>query len=521
MNRVLKSILVGGVHMEKKNNLTTDVALPVTEDQASLTTGKKVGFDLLADAYLQEKLAHFNRERIPERVVHAKGAGAHGYFEVTNDLSCYTMAKFLNKVGKRTDLFMRFSTVGGEKGSADTARDPRGFAIKFYTEDGNYDLVGNNTPIFFIRDGIKFPDFIHTQKRNPQTNRKDANMFWDFLSLMPESLHQVMRLFSDLGTPMGYRHMDGFGSHTFMWYNDKGKYVWVKYHMLTDQGVKNFTGPEAEKMAGTNPDYSTEDLFNAIERGEYPSWSVYVQIMPPEDATDYCIDPFDVTKTWYEKDYPLIPLGKIVLNKNPTNFFAEVEQVAFAPSHFVPGIWTSPDKLLQARLMAYQDAHRHRLGPNNAQIPVNMPRCATIYTTQRDGVMQVNGNMGNEPNYYPNTFSNVKVGPHYAAPPIPVVGEIKRHVIDSEDIDYLQPGEFFRDYLDNEGKAHFIYNVTEHLKNADFNIQYRQNALFYKADPIMGRLIAEVLGLDLEIVCKLAEMTQKERIQATLPCNMS
>ncbi len=503
--------------MKKCNKLTTNVALPVTSDQAAISTGKKVGYDVLADAYLQEKLAHFNRERIPERVVHAKGGGAHGYFEVTNDLSCYTMAKFLNKVGKRTEVFMRFSTVGGEKGSADTARDPRGFAIKFYTEDGNYDLVGNNTPIFFIRDGIKFPDFIHTQKRNPQTNLKDANMFWDFLSLTPESLHQVMRLFSNLGTPDGFRHMDGFGSHTFMWYNKDGEYVWVKYHMLTDQGVKNLTASEAEELAGSDPDYAVKDLYHAIERGDYPSWSVYVQIMPPENAATYKIDPFDVTKTWYEEDYPLIPLGKIVLNRNPENFFAEVEQVAFAPAHFVPGIWTSPDKLLQARLMAYQDAHRYRLGPNSTQIPINAPKNAMLYTTQRDGSMQVNGNMGNAPNYYPSSFACVDVSPEVAPPAIPVVGEIKRHVIDSSDIDYVQPGEFYRHQLDDEGKAHFIYNVSQHLKNAAPRLQYRQTSLFNKADQEMGQLIAQCLGLDYDEVKKLSKMTQKERVACTMP----
>lgn len=503
--------------VKKGNKLTTDVALPVTNDQASLTTGKKVGYDVLADAYLQEKLSHFNRERIPERVVHAKGGGAHGYFEVTHDLSKYTMAKFLNKVGKKTDIFMRFSTVGGEKGSADTARDPRGFAMKFYTEDGNYDLVGNNTPIFFIRDGIKFPDFIHTQKRNPQTNLKDANMFWDFLSLTPESLHQVMRLFSNLGTPNGFRHMDGFGSHTFMWYNKDGEYVWVKYHMLTDQGVENLTAQKAEELAGSDPDYAVKDLYDAIERGDYPSWKVYVQIMPPEDAATYKIDPFDVTKTWYEEDYPLIPLGKIVLNRNPENFFAEVEQVAFAPAHFVPGIWTSPDKLLQARLMSYQDAHRYRLGANNTQIPINKPKNVKVYTNQRDGLMQVDGNMGNVPNYYPTTFANVLVSPEDAPPPIPVIGEIKRHVIESSDIDYLQPGEFYRDYLDDEGKIHFIYNVCQNLKKADQRIQYRQTALFNKADCSMGKLIAECLGLEYAEVKELSDMTQEERVAKTMP----
>lgn len=504
-------------NMKECNKLTTAVSLPVTSDLASMTTGKKVGYDVLADAYLQEKLAHFNRERIPERVVHAKGGGAHGYFEVTNDLSCHTMAKFLNKVGKKTELFMRFSTVGGEKGSADTARDPRGFAIKFYTEDGNYDLVGNNTPIFFIRDGIKFPDFIHTQKRNPQTNLKDPNMFWDFLSLTPESLHQVMRLFCNLGTPDGFRHMDGFGSHTFMWYNEEGKYVWVKYHMITDQGIKNFTAQEAEEMAGKDPDYAVHDLFNAIEKCEYPSWSVYVQIMQPEEAATYKVDPFDVTKTWYEEDYPLIPLGRIVLNSNPINFFEEVEQAAFAPSHFVPGIWTSPDKLLQSRLMAYQDAHRYRLGTNSTQIPVNIAKNAKLYTTQRDGNMQVNGNMGNVPNYYPSSFACVNTSPEDAPPPIPVVGEIKRHVIEASDIDYMQPGEFYRDHLDEEGKVHFIYNVCQNLKRADPKLQYRQTALFNKADCNMGRLIAECLCLDYCWVEKLSEMTQEERVSKTLP----
>lgn len=503
--------------MKECNKLTTDVSIPVTSDQASMSTGKKVGYDVLVDAYLQEKLAHFNRERIPERVVHAKGGGAHGYFEVTNDLSCYTMAKFLNQVGKKTELFMRFSTVGGEKGSADTARDPRGFAIKFYTEDGNYDLVGNNTPIFFIRDGIKFPDFIHTQKRNPQNNLKDANMFWDFLSQTPESLHQVMRLFCNLGTPDGFRHMDGFGSHTFMWYNKDGDYVWVKYHMLTDQGIKNLTAQEAEELAGSDPDYAVKDLFNAIERGEYPSWSVYVQIMPPEDAATYKVDPFDVTKTWYESDYPLIPLGRIVLNQNPTNFFAEVEQAAFAPAHFVPGIWTSPDKLLQARLMAYQDAHRYRLGANNTQIPINMPKNAKLYTTQRDGDMQVNGNMGSAPNYYPSSFTCVDMSPEDAPPPIPVIGEIKRHVIDSSDIDYVQPGEFYRDQLDEDDKAHFIYNVSQSLMHADVSLQYRQTALFNKADCNMGMLIAQCLGLDYDKVKRLSDMSQEERVAKTMP----
>lgn len=506
-----------GVNKVAKNKLTTSVGIPVSNDQASLTTGEKVGYTVLADDYLQEKLARFNRERIPERVVHAKGAGAHGYFEVTHDLSRYTKAKFLNTVGKRTDLFIRFSTVGGERGSADTARDPRGFAVKFYTEEGNYDLVGNNTPIFFIRDGIKFPDFIHTQKRNPSNDLKDANMFWDFLSLTPESLHQVMRLFSNLGTPKGYRHMDGFGSHTFMWYNEEGDYVWVKYHMLTNQGIKNFTGPEAEAMAGINPDYATQDLYEAIEKGDYPSWQVFVQIMPKEDAKTYKVDPFDVTKTWYEEDYPLLPLGKIVLNRKPDNFFAEVEQVAFAPNHFVPGIWTSPDKLLQARLMAYQDAHRYRLGVNNELIPINHPKHAQVYTNQRDGQMQVGSNGGGRPNYFPNTFSQVEVTPDAAPPPLLIEGTLHRHTIQSDTMDYIQPGEFYRLHLNNEEKAHFIFNVVKSLSHADQALQYRQTALFYKADDQMGELLSECLKLDLSQVIHLAGMTQEERVKNTMP----
>lgn len=501
--------------MEKPKVLTTDVAKAIDNDQASLTTGKKVGYTMLQDVNLLEKLSHFNRERIPERVVHAKGSGAHGYFEVTNDLSKYTKANFLSEVGKKTPMFARFSTVGGEKGSADTARDPRGFALKFYTEDGNYDLVGNNTPIFFIRDALKFPDFIHTQKRDPENNLKNPNMFWDFLSLTPESLHQVMRLFSNLGTPDGFRHMDGFGSHTFMWYTSPEDYHWVKYHFLTDQGVQNLTDQEATKLAGTDPDYAVRDLHNAIAQGDYPSWSVFVQIMTPEQAKNYHIDPFDVTKTWYEEDFPLIPLGKMVLNENPENFFAEVEQAAFAPAHFVPGIGPSPDKLLQGRLVSYPDAHRYRLGANNAQIPINMPKNATLYTNQRDGFMTVNGNEGSHPNYYPTTLANVSVTPDAAMPPIPVDGVIAKHTIYSTDMDFLQPREFFRDQLDDNGKAHFIYNVSESLGKAAPNLQYRQTALFYKADMILGALLAETLGLDLGAVEQLANMTQEERVAAT------
>lgn len=310
----------------KKYKLTTADGQPVENDNSSITgnvRGKTYTF--LEDKHLVEKLAHFVRERIPERVVHAKGAGAHGYFLCTRDMSKYTKAKLFTQLNKKTPLFIRFSTIGGEAGSADSARDPRGFAIKFYTEEGNYDLVGNNTPIFFLRDGIKFPDFIHTQKRDPKTHLKDPNMFWDFLSLTPESLHQVTILMSDRGTPMTYRHMHGFGSHAFMWYTDEKNYVWVKYHIKSDQGIKNWVNESSIRMAGENPDFATQDLFEAIEKGDYPSWTVYVQIMNPSDVENFDYDPFDVTKVWYHSQYPLIEIGKIVLDKNPENYFAEVE----------------------------------------------------------------------------------------------------------------------------------------------------------------------------------------------------
>ena len=359
--------------MKKNNNLTTSWGAPVGDNQNSMTAGSR-GPTLIQDVHLLEKLAHFNRERVPERVVHAKGAGAHGYFEVTNDLTKYTKANFLSKLGKRTPMFIRFSTVAGELGSSDTVRDPRGFSVKFYTEEGNYDLVGNNTPVFFIRDAIKFPDFIHTQKRDPQTNLKNPTAVWDFWSLSPESLHQVSILMSDRGIPASFRNMHGFGSHTFKWTNELGEGVWIKYHFKTDQGVKNLDVNTAAKLAAENPDYHTQDLFHAIENGDFPSWTLHVQIMPLEDADTYRFDPFDVTKVWSQKDYPLIEVGRMVLNRNPENYFTEVEQATFSPGTLVPGIDVSPDKMLQGRLFAYHDAHRYRVGANHQMLPINRPK---------------------------------------------------------------------------------------------------------------------------------------------------
>lgn len=503
--------------MKPKKNLTTAYGRPVENDQSSITTGKESGYGLLNDAYLVEKLAHFTRERIPERVVHAKGAGVYGYFEVTNDLSKYTSAKFLSEVGKKTDLFIRFSTVGGEKGSADSERDPRGFAVKLYTEEGNYDIVGNNTPVFFIRDAIKFPDFVHTQKRNPKTNLKDASMFWDFLSLTPESNHQVTFLFSDRGTPENYRHMDGFGANTWMFYNEKGEHYWFKWHFKTDQGIKNLTAQEASQIAASDPDHATRDLFNAIERKEFPSWSVYVQIMTPKQAKEYRFDPFDVTKVWFHKDFPLIPVGKMVLNKNPKNFFAEVEQAAFAPSTLVPGIYPSPDKLLQGRLFAYEDAHRYRLGKNHDLIPVNSPKAAEAYTNERDGFMVTDSNYGDTANYYPNSMNSYKEAKHIKDIPAIALEEAKiaRYNVEVVEDDYFQAGELYRRVMTPVDREHLISNIAGHLKDALKRIQYRQAALFYKADEDYGTRVAKELGLELSKVAALAAMSHEERVAAT------
>ncbi|WP_019178123.1 catalase [Methanomassiliicoccus luminyensis] len=503
-----------------KQSMTTAVGRPVTDDQTSVTakTTENSGYVMLQDTYLVEKLAHFTRERIPERIVHAKGAGAYGYFEVTDDISKYTCAKFLNKVGKKTPLFIRFSTVGGEKGSADSARDPRGFAIKIYTEDGNYDIVGNNTPIFFIRDAIKFPDFIHTQKRDPQTGLKDATMFWDFLSLTPESVHQVTFLFSDRGTPANFRHMNGFASNTWMFYNDKGETWWFKWHFKTDQGIKNLTAQEAEELAGSDPDHSTRDLFESIEKGDYPSWTAYVQIMTPQQAKKYRFDPFDVTKVLFHKDFPLIRVGRIVLNKNPENFFAEVEQAAFAPSNIVPGIYPSPDKMLQARLFAYNDAHRYRLGVNSEMIPVNQPKGTTVYSNERDGHMNTGRNFGPTANYYPNSVN--PYGEADGIPEAPVItfrdAAIARHrVPETDDDDFFQAGEIWRRVLSDYDRDHLISNLAGHMGGALKRIQYRQTALFYKADKEYGTRLSEALDLDVKKVKSLAAMSDQERAAAT------
>jgi catalase len=489
----------------EKRYLTTGTGIPVRSNDNSLTAGYP-GTTSLEDFYLVEKLAHFNRERVPERIVHAKAAGAFGYFEVTHDVTKYTKAAFLNEVGKRTPMFARLSTVGGEKGSADSARDPRGFALKFYTEEGNLDIVGNNTPVFFIRDAYKFPDFIHTQKRNPQTNAKDPDMFWDFLSLTPESLHQVTILFSDYGTPKTFRNMHGYGSHTFKWINAEGKGVWVKYHFISEAGSDNWTDEEATRLAGENPDFATLDLFNHIASGKEAVWNLSVQIMPLEDAATYRFDPFDVTKVWYHADYPLIPVGRMVLNRNPENYFAEVEQAAFSPANVVPGISFSPDKMLQGRLFGYNDAHRYRIGTNYLQVPVNRPH-VEVSNGYRDGSMTVTNNGGATPNYHPNSFGGPTEATEFYQNEEPVIasGEVRHHAYQVTDVDFEQPGRLYR-IMTEEQRTHLVNNFVGHLKNVTKpEIVERQVRHFYRADAEWGRRVAEGLGLTINFETAVAD----------------
>jgi len=494
--------------------LTTGFGIPVDDDQNSLTAGS-TGPVLMQDVHLLDKLGHFDRERVPERVVHAKGAGAHGYFEVTADVTPYTKAAFLSTIGKRTEVFARFSTVGGEKGSADAERDPRGFALKFYTEEGNYDMTGNNTPVFFIRDPLKFPDFIHTQKRNPRTNLKDPDMFWDFLSLTPESVHQVTILFSDRGTPATFRTMNGYSSHAYVWYNAAGERFYVQYHFKTEQGIKNLTAAEADAMKSSDPDHATRDLFDSIERGDFPSWQLEMQVMPEAEAENYRFDVFDITKVWPHADYPPMTIGRLVLDRNPENYFAEVEQAAFNPSNFVPGIGPSNDKMLQARLFSYHDTHLHRLGPNYQLLPINAPHNAPAHNYQRDGAMRTDANGGPGPNYWPNSFEGPVPGSSAADPGMPVSGMTGRTAYQHPNDDFVQPGALYRDVMSAEDRDHLVSNIVGHLKRAAERIRLRQCAVFYKVDPDYGTRVAEGVGVDVAEVKRLAAMSAEERAIAT------
>jgi catalase len=446
---------------------------------------------LIQDNHLLEKLARFNRERIPERVVHARGSGAHGYFEVTHDVSPYTRAGFLSEIGKRTEVFLRFSTVAGGRGSADAVRDPRGFAVKFYTEEGNYDLVGNNTPIFFIRDPLKFPDFIHSQKPDPHSNRQEPDNVWDFFSLSPEATHMFTWLFGDRGIPASYRHMNGYGSHTFQWVNAAGEQSFVKYHFKTDQGIGCLTAEEAAKLAGENPDSHQLDLLEAIEAGEFPSWTLKVQVMPAAEAAPYHLNPFDLTKVWPHGDYPLMEVGRLVLDRNSENYFAEVEQAAFDPAHFVAGIGPSPDKMLQGRLFAYGDAHRYRLGVNHTQLPINRPHATEAANYGHDGLMRFDANHGTQKNYEPNSYDGPAQSDEPLYGPLAVAGHTGSYEWESrEGDDFAQAGELYR-LQGADAQGRLVANIASSLAQVSRDeIIERSIAHFRAADAEYGERIA-------------------------------
>jgi len=474
--------------MSARPTLTTSAGNPVGDNQNSITAGPR-GPVLMQDHHLMEKLAHFNRERIPERVVHAKGSGAFGTLTVTNDISRYTKAKLFSEVGKKSDLLARFSTVAGERGAADAERDVRGFAVKFYTEDGNWDIVGNNTPVFFVRDPLKFPDFIHTQKRDPKTNIRNPTAMWDFWSLSPESLHQVTILFGDRGQPRGYRHINGYGSHTYSFINADNERFWVKFHFKTVQGIEGLSNEQASDLIAADRESAQADLFHAIEAGDYPKWRFCVQVMPEADAETYHINPFDLTKVWPHADYPLIEVGIMELNRNPENYFAEMEQAAFEPSAIVPGIGHSPDKMLQARIFAYADAHRYRLGANYATIPVNAPQCP-VHTYQRDGAMRTDGNGGGSVNYEPNRLDGPAEDPAHREPPLKISGDADRYDHREGNDDYGQAGALFR-LMSDEEQARLMDNLAAAMHSVPREIIARQIEHFAKADPAYGAGVAE------------------------------
>ncbi len=464
----------------KRPRLTTSAGIPVGDNQNSLTAGPR-GPLLVQDWQLFEKHAHFNRERIPERVVHAKGSGAYGTFTVTGDITKYTKAKIFHKAGNKTECLVRFSTVAGERGAADAERDVRGFAMKFYTEEGNWDLVGNNTPVFFVRDPYKFPDFIRTQKRDPKTNLRSATAMWDFWSLSPESLHQVTILFSDRGLPRSYRHMNGYGSHTYSLLNAKNERFWVKFHFKTMQGIQNMTEDEAQKIVGQDRESHQRDLFNAIDRREFPKWRLMVQIMPEKDAEKTPYNPFDLTKVWPHADYPLIEVGVMELNRNPENYFAEIEQSAFSPANMVPGVSHSPDKMLQFRIFSYADAHRHRLGVNYESLPVNKPRCP-VATYHKDGQMRFDDNGGAAVNYEPNSFGGPAEDARFKEPPLRISGDADRYDHRRGNDDYGQPGKLYR-LFSEEQRQRLHHAVAQAMQGVPREIIERQLAHFEKADP--------------------------------------
>ncbi|WP_049292655.1 catalase [Franconibacter helveticus] len=474
-----------------KKGLTTASGAPVAHNNNSMTAGRR-GPMLLQDVWFLEKLAHFDREVIPERRMHAKGSGAYGTFTVTQDITDFTRAKIFSQPGKKTDLFIRFSTVAGERGAADAERDIRGFSIKFYTEEGNWDLVGNNTPVFYLRDPLKFPDLNHVVKRDPRTNLRNPTYKWDFFSLQPETVHQLTIDFSDRGLPRSYREMHGFGSHTYSFINASNERFWVKFHLRSEQGIHNLMDDEAKRLIAEDRESAQRDLFDSIEKGNFPRWKFYVQIMPEAEASQTPYNPFDLTKVWPHADYPLIEVGVLELNRNPDNYFAEVEQVAMSPANVVPGIGFSPDRMLQGRLFSYGDAHRYRLGVNHHQIPVNKPRCP-FHNYHRDGAMRVDGNSGNGPTYEPNSFGVFQEQPDYSEPPLSIEGAAD-HWNHREDTDYFtQPRALFN--LIGEEERQRMYNrIADDIQSVPEFIQQRQIGIFSEVHPAYGAGVAAALA---------------------------
>lgn len=498
--------------IDKKSTLTTGAGKKV-EDNQNIQTAGAHGPALLQDVWYLEKMSHFNRERIPERVVHAKGSGAFGTFTVTHDITKYTKASIFSHVGKQTEMLARFSTVAGERGAADTERDVRGFALKFYTDEGNWDLVGNNTPVFFVRDPLKFPDFIRTQKRDPKTNIRSNTAKWDFWSLSPESLHQVMILMSDRGIPKNLRQMHGYSSHTYSLINKDNKRHWVKFHFRTMQGIANFTSAEAAAIVAKDREYSQRDLFTHIEKGDFPKWKMFIQIMTEEEAPKYRFNPFDLTKVWSQKDYPLMEVGIMELNRNPENYFADIEQAAFNPANNVPGVGFSPDKMLQGRLFAYGDAHRYRLGVNFQGLPVNAPK-VPVHNYHRDGRMRFDDNGGGSVNYEPNSFGGPLDSPMLKEPPLHIEGDadIYNNRVDTDY--YTQPGDLFRLVPEDE-KLRTIQNFVDEMEGVPDFVRLRVAARYYLCDERCGTGIAEKCGFGMaELKAEAERLLEDDKVRA-------
>ncbi|HFT7360196.1 TPA: catalase [Pseudomonas aeruginosa] len=480
-----------------KKTLTTNAGCPVVDNQNVLTAGPR-GPQLLQDVWFLEKLAHFDREVIPERRMHAKGSGAYGSFTVTHDITRFTRAKIFAEVGKKTELFARFTTVAGERGAADAERDIRGFAVKFYTEEGNWDMVGNNTPVFFLRDPLKFPDLNHAVKRDPRTHMRSARNNWDFWTSLPEALHQITILMSDRGIPASYRHMHGFGSHTFSLINAKNERHWVKFHFQSQQGIRNLSDTQAEAIIGKDRESHHRDLYESIEQEDFPRWVLKIQVMLEAEAAKVLFNPFDLTKVWPHQDYPLMEVGVMELNRNPENYFAEVEQSAFNPANVVPGISFSPDKMLQGRLFSYGDAQRYRLGVNHHLIPVNAARCP-VHSYHRDGAMRVDGNHGSTLAYEPNSYGEWQEQPDYREPPLSLEGAAD-HWNHREDTDYYsQPGALFR-LMSQDQQRMLFENTARSINGAPRDIQIRHIRNCLKADRAYGEGVGKALGISMSEV---------------------